>query len=166
MIEFLKTRNVKNPIRNYMENGGIDFFIPEYSEDFREELREKNPGIIINSTGIYIPKNSAVLIPSGIKSKFNNNMALVGFNKSGIATKFGLITGACLIDSGYQGEIHIHLINTTNKQVKLDFGSKVAQFMPLYINNEPHKVYDDMPAEDFYTIKSSRNAGAFGSTGI
>ena len=29
MIEFLKIRNVKDPIWDFNENAGIDFFIPE-----------------------------------------------------------------------------------------------------------------------------------------
>lgn len=29
MIDFIKTRDVKDPIRNVKENAGIDFFIPE-----------------------------------------------------------------------------------------------------------------------------------------
>lgn len=182
-VEFLKTRNVKDPQRDEAENAGIDFYIPDFDEKFINDFQEKNKDIkVINtlndaikldpyssyfepSSGIIeIGPSQDVLIPSGIKSKFDNNIALIAFNKSGIATKRKLIVGACVVDSGYQGEIHIHLINTSNSFVQLKSGEKAVQFIPVYINNEPVKTFGG-EEKDFYSKTSNRGSGGFGSTG-
>lgn len=106
MIQFIKTRDVKSPIRNEKENAGIDLFIPENTEDFREALKLKNPNLHFNiDTGVItIMPHEGIIIPSGIKSKFANNLALIANNKSGIVIKKRLIFGASVIDASYQGE--------------------------------------------------------------
>ena len=38
MIQFIKTRDVKSPLRNVAENAGIDFYIPENNDDFIHDL--------------------------------------------------------------------------------------------------------------------------------
>ena len=38
MIQFIKTRDVKSPLRNAEENAGIDFYIPENNDDFIHDL--------------------------------------------------------------------------------------------------------------------------------
>ena len=164
MIEFLKIRQVKSPIRNEKENAGIDFFTPEYSEELVEYIREKNPDAEANKFGIFVEPHCGILIPTGIKSKFDPNIALVAMNKSGVCTKTQLIAGACVIDSSYQGEIHIHVINTSKKRLRLDYGMKLMQFVPLVINTEELIVRED--EEAFFTEETSRGSGGFGSTGI
>ena len=59
-------------------------------------------------------REEALRIKSGIKVNVPQGYALIAFNKSGISTKLGLIVGACVIDSGYQGELSIHIINTSS----------------------------------------------------
>ena len=46
-IKFLKTRSVKSPSRANKYDAGIDFYVPEFTEDFLKDLREKNPDILI-----------------------------------------------------------------------------------------------------------------------
>lgn len=77
-------------------------------------------------------------IPSGIKSRMATpGRALVAFNKSGIATKYGLVSGACVVDYLYQGEIHLSLINTSTKVVRIYEDMKILQFieMPVFNSN-------------------------------
>jgi dUTPase len=79
---------------------------------------------------------SRVNIPSGIKSRMANpGRALIAFNKSGIATIYGLVAGACVVDYLYQGEIHLSLINTSTKVVKIYEGMKILQFVETPVFN-------------------------------
>lgn len=194
MIQFIKTRNVKDPIRSVGENAGIDVYIPENSIDFRVDLRDKNntpddlnyshftmveagnAAVIakvrenktsyIDSNGkIYIAPHKDIIIPSGIRSKFGPELALIANNKSGIATKKKLVFGASVIDCSYQGEWHLHLINTSDEWQTLECGQKAIQFIPHLISTDPIEILDLTP-EEFYTEKTSRGEGWQGSTGL
>ena len=167
MIEFMKIRDVKNPKRNAGEDAGIDFFVPEYNLIFHDDLLRKNPDLEIDYEGFVVKPHDAVLIPTGIKSKFDSNLALIAFNKSGVCTRTQLIAGASVIDSSYHGEWHIHVINTSDEPVKIEYGTKLIQFIPLVINTEELIVREDTNEEEFYANHSSlRGEGGFGSTGL
>ena len=182
-VQFIKTRNVKNPVRDPLENAGIDFYIPECNSEFVKDLSAKNPKLKVVSNGfaafiakalrktyirrgkIYIAPHKDIIIPTGIKSKFSPSLALVANNKSGIATKKKLVFGASVIDTSYQGEWHAHVINTSNKYQVVECGTKVIQFIPHIISVEPIEVLD-IPEKEFYTKKTSRGDGWQGSTGL
>ena len=165
-LEFIKTRNVKDPVWNPAENAGIDFYIPEKDSFTSNELAAFGDKVSFdtNSNTIYIAPHADIKIPAGIKSKFTNDIALIANNKSGIATKKKLIFGASVIDASYQGEWHIHLINTSDETQTIEFGQKIVQFIPHYIYNEGF-VVRDVPESEFFTEKTERGSGAFGSTG-
>jgi dUTPase len=175
MIKFLIEPGfvVKKPERDY-GNAGIDFFIPEYTDAFGNAFSDKNQPhnayLEQSADGWYIiiPEHGRVNIPSGVRSRIDANVALEAQNKSGIATKHGLVYGAATVDANYQGIIHISLINTTNRAVKLPLGSKAVQFIPRIIDPATVEVYEDMSFEDFYKDFefSNRGEGAFGSTGV
>ena len=97
--------------RAHSLDAGIDFYVPA---DF--EQKGLAPG-------------EALRIKSGIKVNVPQGYALIAFNKSGISTKLGLIVGACVIDSGYQGEISIHIINTSNKNIWILPDMKIVQYI-------------------------------------
>lgn len=168
MIEFLKTRNVKDPVWNFEENAGIDFYIPEKDDDVVKEIMEFNDkygnGVTIDGNVITIPAHEDILIPTGIKSKFPKTVGLMANNKSGVATKKKLVFGAQLIDTSYQGEWHIHLINTSNKPQTLEFGTKCVQFVPVMLYTEGCTITTD--EANFFTETTNRGAGGFGSTGV
>ena len=165
MIRFCTIRDVKKPERE-LGNAGIDIFIPNYSDSFKDELNEKNDiGLAwADEDKLYLQPFGRILIPAGLKSSFDINVALEAANKSGIATKTGLIVGAQVIDASYQGEIHISLINTTGSVVELDYGQKVVQLIPRRINVEEIEVTDN--PKGFYATVTKRGSGGFGSTGI
>jgi dUTPase len=171
---------VKKPEREY-GNAGVDLFIPNYSETFVAAFREKNTAknavLCINeyrldesvrSDFIRIEPHGRVNIPSGVRSRIPANIALEAQNKSGIATKLGLVYGAATIDSSYKGIIHISLINTTDKPIELALGTKIVQFIPRVIDPSDIEVCDNMSLEEFYANFEfdNRGEGAFGSTGI
>ena len=165
MIEFIKVKNVKDPERNAKENAGIDFYIPELDSFSAEELAKFGKGTYIQGNKIIIQPHCDVLIPSGIKSKFPNTLALVANNKSGIATKKKLVAGAAVIDSSYQGQWHFHLINTSNEEQEIEFGQKIIQFIPYQIDASDLFISTESEEEFFKNTQSNRGSGGFGSTG-
>lgn len=165
MIEFIKTRNVKSPERDASENAGIDFYIPEKDSFTPEEIKNFGEHVYVEDNTITIYPHSDIKIPAGIKSKFPNNVALVAYNKSGIATKKKLVVGAQVIDTSYQGEWHLHLINTSDEPQWIEFGQKIVQFIPQIIDTSD-VVISNLPENEFFTETTERGAGGFGSTGV
>ena len=174
MIKFLiePGYDVKAPEREF-GNAGIDFRIPEYTETFAKVFEEKNDYayLRVSKDGkrfITILPHGRANIPSGIRSFIPANVALEAQNKSGIATKLGLVYGASVVDANYQGIIHLSVINTTDKEVDLTLGTKIVQFLPRVIDISPIEVYNNMSLDEFYKDFefSNRGEGAFGSTGV
>lgn len=172
-IKFLKTRNVKSPSRANKYDAGIDFYVPEFTEEFLKDLREKNPDIVILENSIVLLPGERVLIPSGIHCQMASpHRALIAANKSGVATKFGLIFGAQVVDFEYQGEIHLSIINTNKgithsgkEIIQITPGMKILQFLEMPIFNSELEIADNLSVKDFYdNIETTRAAGGFGST--
>lgn len=172
-ITFTKVREVKSPSQAYEYPAGMDLHIPEYNQEFYNDFLLKNEkdqfelSISPNcdSMTITIMPNSRVLIPSGIKVELENkNSCLVAANKSGIASKKGLIFGAQVVDADYKGEIHINLINTNNYPVSIKTGDKVIQFLNLPIIY-PSLVEVSNSEYEAIASYSNRGANGFGSSG-
>jgi dUTP pyrophosphatase len=167
--------DVKAPVRDY-GNAGVDVFIPNATDAFVKAFNDKNltenAVLDFNEEGkpvIKIMPHGRANIPSGLRSFIPANVALEAHNKSGIATKYGLVFGASTVDANYQGIIHISLINTTNKVVELPLGMKAVQFIPRVIDTSPIAIADrEMTLEEFYKDFefTNRGEGAFGSTGV
>lgn len=146
-LKIARIRDVKMPLRGTTGSAGIDFFVPN---NYPESLCTVMPG-------------DRFFIPSGIKAKVPEGYALIAFNKSGVALKKGLVTGACVVDSDYEGEIHIHLINVGTKPVTIAPGEKLVQFLLTPIS---HCDIEETTEENLFTgYSSERGGGGFGSTG-
>ena len=141
-----RIRDVKLPTRGTPGSAGIDFYVPN---DYPENLRTIEPG-------------ERFFIPSGIKANVPSGYALIAFNKSGISLNHGLTVGASVVDSDYQGEIHIHLINVSDKRQTIEPGQKIVQFLLIEID---HDIIEEVAIEDLFYKKTIRGTGGFGSTG-
>lgn len=181
---FTKLRNVKSPNRANPGDAGIDFYIPidlTANELLQVGKSTDRPGVnqILYSNGLidFYEKNdelyvslhpmSRILIPSGIRVLIDpKESMLMAANKSGVATKDGLLYTAEIVDSPYTGEVHIGIFNATNtkKDLNLAAGKKIMQFIhvpvilstPVEITNAN---YEEL-AKDWGT----RGAAGFGST--
>lgn len=161
ILKFAKVRNVKTPTRGTDKAAGIDFYIPE---DVDHILK--------------VPAHSDILIPSGIVVEGLDHCMLMAADKSGVVTSGrakriagmkdensfsgSLIIGAKIIDEDYQGEIHIHLINTSGHEIVLFPGRKIAQFIVVPV------FYPDLvetPIDELFEDDSERGDGGFGHTG-
>jgi dUTP pyrophosphatase len=136
-----KLRNVKTPSRGTSVSAGIDFYVPE---DFET---------------VVLKPGQSVLIPSGIKAQVPRGYALIAFNKSGVATKQGLQVGACVVDEDYRLEIHLHVINISDKDQTVATGQKLIQFVLIPV------CYFDVEEVDNIENNTERKGG-FGSTGL
>jgi dUTPase len=104
-----------------------------------------------------------VNIPSGIYCQMQEEgRALIAANKSGIASKHGLIFGAQVVDFEYQGEIHINVINASSKVVRIYEGQKLIQFLETPIFNSEIEEVETL--QNLYQGATSRADGGFGST--
>ena len=167
-VKFTKVRDVKSPVRGTSQAAGIDFFVPNYSPSFLVDLIKKNPyvgcSIVDDTMHIVIPANGRVLIPSGIKTFMSVDSALIGANKSGVASTKGLVFGAHVIDSDYSGEVHINVINTSNEDVVVTCGEKLIQFIhtPVILST-----LEEVGITEYEALhaNSVRGEGGFGSTG-
>jgi len=142
---FCTRRNAKLPHRAHTTDAGMDlFYCPE------------------NDTSIHIPPGASVVLPTGLKMGVPAGHMLEIKNKSGIASKKQLLVGACVVDSGYDGEIFVNLHNTSQETRTIETGQKIAQAVlvpvvtPTLIEIGEDKVYDS---------DTSRGSGALGSTG-
>jgi dUTPase len=86
-------------------------------------------------------------------------------NRSGIAAKRSLIVGACVVDSGYDGEVFVNLHNIGTKTQIIEPQTKIAQAVmtPVVHFRALETASGDL--YDWYPITiSERGGGALGST--
>ena len=99
--------------------------------------------------------------PTGLKIEVPEGYMLEIKNKSGIASKRGLVVGACVVDRGYTGEIFVNLHNPSDRTQTLHAGDKIAQAVFVKIETSVKLVESD----NIYDDETSRGDGALGSTG-
>jgi dUTP pyrophosphatase len=138
----IKGRFGLTPIYGTTGSVGLDFFMP------------------MGYDMTVMPHHDA-LIPTGIVVEVPEGHALIAFNKSGVASKQKLVVGACVIDEDYRGEVHIHVINTSDTMQMIKAGQKLAQFILLPYATAKLK---EVPLHDLSI--TSRGASGFGSTGL
>lgn len=157
-MKFSKIRDVRSPERGTSGSAGIDFFVPN---DFKETV---------------LIGHSDILIPSGIMANVPTGFMLCADNKSGVATSYGaaaragrvpkkdafpssVIVGARVVDFDYQGEIHIHLINTGTSEVVIKPGMKIAQFVliPVFFDE-----LEEVPTDQLFSHETERGNLGFG----
>lgn len=142
----------KPPRREHSTDAGADVFYcynPEESTYCIGEEREYWVG----------PQDSCV-IPTGIKIEVPEGYMLEVKNKSSIASKRRLVVGACVIDSGYDGEVFINLHNLGHRTQRVQPGEKLAQVVLVPIETCGFTV-----TEEEINAGSARGIGGFGSTG-
>ena len=83
-------------------------------------------------------------------------------NKSGIASKRGLVVGACVVDEGYTGEIFVNLHNIGKDVEFIEPGQKDAQGVFVRIEKPGLREIQD---DNIYGKETTRGDGALGSTG-
>ena len=151
IIEYERVRpNALPPQRANPSDAGLDvFYCP--GEQKTPPTLEIQPG------------KSAVL-QTGLRFGVPHGYMLEAKNRSSVAVKQSLIVGACVVDSGYDGEVFINLHNVGRTTQWVYPGAKIAQLVMIpVVSFRAAEVggglYDRTPI----TI-SDRGDGALGST--
>ena len=141
--------NAKLPVRAHPTDAGMDlFFCPPPNDMIPKQIESILP-------------HGASILPTGLKIEVPEGYMMEIKNKSGIASKRGLLVGACVVDRGYTGEIFVNLHNPSDRTQTLHAGDKIAQAVFVKITTDLELV----EAENIYDEETSRGAGALGSTG-
>lgn len=159
-FKFKKVRKVKSPSRGTLYSAGLDFYIPD----------DYNPSDLV------IGPHKDILIHSGIcLDMMCQPIVLLAANKSGVAvshlakskagvegrsSKGACVVGACVVDSDFQGEIMLHIINTSSHYVRFSPGDKISQFICL-----PLCSVELIETESVFETPTERSNGMMGSTG-
>lgn len=150
-LRFALNRDVLIPQRAGINEAGIDFFMPRdllVSDILRANEKVEDVHILDSNndwpssgnvflnhdkskvTCIILGVGARIIIPSGVHALIEpKHSALIAANKSGVATKKGLIFGAQVVDSTYTGEIHISVINTSDNPQVIKPDEKIIQFI-------------------------------------
>jgi len=141
--------NAKLPVRAHPTDAGMDlFFCPPPNDMIPKQIESILP-------------HGASILPTGLKIEVPEGYMLEIKNKSGIASKRGLLVGACVVDRGYTGEIFVNLHNPSDRSQTLHAGDKIAQAVFVRVTTDIKLV----ESENIYDEETSRGDGALGSTG-
>ena len=147
----------KLPVRVHKTDAGMDlFFCPNGCR-----------GVCYEESGEYwIPPKQSSLISTGLKAEIPEGYMLEVKNRSSVASKRSLIVGACVIDSGYDGEVFINLHNVGNTAQIVEHGTKIAQVVMIPVVHFRALETHSKDLYDWYPITfNGRGDGALGSTG-
>jgi len=104
------------------------------------------------------------VIPTGLRFGVPHGYMIEVKNRSSVAAKRSLIVGACVVDSGYDGEVFINLHNIGKQLQVIQPGDKIAQLVMIpVVHFRPAEAADGRLYDEPITI-SNRGAGALGST--
>ena len=137
------------PVRANPSDAGLDL---RYNPDHKWDCTIK-PG-------------ESKILPTGLKFGVPHGYMIQVMNRSGNAAKKHLVVGACVVDSGYNGEVFVNLHNIGTETQVIEGGDKIAQAVVVpvipvrFLETKNDNLYDWSPI----TI-SDRGSGALGSTG-
>ena len=157
IIEYAKVRQqVRAPERANPSDAGLDlFFNPEPT------------GILPspNLDSVVVEPGDSKLLSTGYRFGVPHGYMLEIKNRSGIAAKRSLIVGACVVDSGYDGEVFINLHNVGKETQVIEPGTKIAQAVMVPVVHFRAVETQSGDLYSWYPITiSDRGDGALGST--
>ena len=138
------------PVRANPSDAGLDL---KYNPD-------------VGSQPVSIEPGQSMILGTGLKFGVPHGYMIQIMNRSGNAAKKQLMVGACVVDSGYNGEVFVNLHNIGSKPQTINPGDKIAQAVVIpvvpvrFLETQNDNLYEWAPI----TI-SDRGAGALGSTG-
>ena len=144
----------KMPVRAHATDAGMDlFFCPAPRDDIPKQIESVLP-------------HGSSLFPTGLKIEVPEGYMLEIKNKSGIASKRQLVVGACVVDSGYDGEIFVNVHNVGKETQTVFPCDRIAQAVLLpVVHFRALETHEDNLYNWYPIAMSDRKAGGFGSTG-
>lgn len=131
--------------------------IPVYSTE-----RSAGADIKANEDFTLMP-NERKMVHTGIHMQLPEDIEVQVRPRSGLAIKHGVtvINSPGTIDSDYQGECNILLINHGTEAVSFKKGERIAQF--VFVENV---IQAEFELTDSFTETTERGEGGFGHTGV
>jgi dUTP pyrophosphatase len=133
----LLTESAQMPFKAHRTDAGFDLFADENAWVFAKERKT---------------------IKTGISFDMPDNMAGLIWPRSGLSVKKGIDVLAGVVDSGYRGEIMVCLYNTSDEDVEISSGDRIAQIIFQEVPEVGITVTDSLGS-------SQRGSDGFGSTG-
>ncbi len=149
IIEYHRTHfNSHPPTRGNPSDAGLDVY-------FSPKAREP----------VTIEPGQSAILPTGLKFGVPHGYMLEVKNRSSVASKRSLIVGACVVDSGYDGEVFVNLHNIGNESQVVEPHTKIAQVVMTPVVSFRALETTNPNLYDWYPITiSNRGDGALGST--
>ncbi len=113
---------------------------------------------LYSSESVVIPSKQRKTVSTGIAIQMPEHFAGLIWPRSGLSVKQGIDVLAGVVDSGYRGEIMVCLYNTSDSDVNIHTGDRIAQI----IFQEVPRVIMDVHAS---LGSSQRGENGFGSSG-
>ena len=151
---FLESMERKLPLK-YTNTNSTE---PEYAY-------QSDSGFDLRSTeDVWIFAGDRKLVPTGLRFDIPDGYEIQVRSKSGLALKQGLmvLNSPGTVDSGYQGEVKVILFNTSNQNIKIEKGQKIAQAVVCPVVNGKWVNLIKVETID----EKDRNDKGFGSTGL
>ena len=144
---------------------------PVISEDRTPEFRKikmidrmNHATEVMPEVTVVVPPNSRALIPTGMVFNIDSDYSIRVHPRSGLSWKYGVTLVNCegVIDSDYQEEVFIPLINTTEVPYVIEHGDRIAQFEIVRYND----TIEDLTITEAEPTRKANRVGGFGSTGV
>lgn len=132
-IKMIKFMGHQTPVRAHYNDSGADCFAAQ---------------------GTVIPAHGVAKVPTGVGVELPDGYDIVVHCKSGLSSK-GIWAANAPVDSGYRGEIHAILYNSTDKDITINAGEKIGQLVVRPV------IYAEFVEE----LGNERGDNGFGSTG-
>ena len=149
IIEYHRVHmNAHPPSRSNPSDAGLDvYFSP----------KEQKP--------VTIQPGESTILPTGLKFGVPHGYMLEVKNRSSVAAKRSLIVGACVVDSGYDGELFVNLHNIGTEEQIIEPHAKIAQVVMVPVVSFRAMETSNPDLYGWYPITiSERGDGALGST--
>ena len=105
LVEYYRIRgDVQPPERANPSDAGLDLKYNPVPKGFMP-----NPEV----DKVIIDPGDSVVLPTGYRFGIPHGFMLEIKNRSGMAAKKSLVVGACVVDSGYDGEVFVNLVEHT-----------------------------------------------------
>lgn len=125
--------------------------IPAKPFDAGYDISSNEDRVIFRDNSAIISTGLHMAIPRGYVGKI--------VSRSGLSFKHNIEVGAGLIDSGYRGEIKIHLYNFDSEAVSINKGDRIAQIIIIKHESPVFELVDELD-------ETERGTHGFGHTGL
>ena len=128
------------------------------------DVRYSPPPSELHKATSIAPGESKIL-STGLRFGVPHGYMLEVKNRSGNAAKMQLLVGACVIDSGYDGEVFVNLHNIGKEPQFIPAGMKIAQVVLIPVVHFRASETAENALYNYPMTISNRGDGALGSTG-